>query len=247
LLSDKASKALSENLPKIKELWKLSKFQQLFVKTPEKAKFALTNLGIPEGKADEIVERVVKGAGKLFTTAELKLLKRTDLSDFVRNNIDDLLSDANRKAVWDLTDYCATCQFQRGDLIEEIFNQWKYKNAMNLNDLKKNFPTVDFDGFGEMGKELISLKSYQPKLATEKTLKGLTDKIDQYAQVLSSAKPSTLAEKASKPLDYFDNHTKVLDFVIQKGQWDSFMPQIQNAIDKIEDNLKNVTIRITEF
>jgi len=206
---------------------------------------------LSQSQIDELTEKLiakgkVAGAGKIFTTAELQLLKRSDLADFVKNNLDDLLTDANRKAIWDLTDYCPTCQFQRGDMIEEIFNQWKYKNALNLNDLKKNFPKADFDGFGEMGKELISLKTYQPKLATEKTLKGITDKIDEYADSFSKAKASDLAEKAKKPIDYFDNHNRVLDFVIQKGEWDNFFDDINNIATKLSKKY-NINIIITEF
>jgi hypothetical protein len=75
-------------------------------------------------------------------------------------------------------------------------------------------------------------------LATEKTLSGITSKIDSYAGKLSTA---TLdASHAGK--------NGVLDFVIQKGEWDGFMSDINKAVFDLNQKYNNkVLIRITEF
>lgn len=194
------------------------------------------------GKALKLDRGIANVKGKTFELSDLQSLKRADLKDFVKNNLDDLLSDTNRKTIWELTDACPTCQLQRGDIIEEIFNQWenKYKHYQNLNDIIPNYKTLDFDGVLNNVNEVVSLKTYHPKSNTEKTLKGIIDKIDNYASKLSSAQLD--AAHTGK--------NRVLDFVIQKGEWDSFMNDINRAVKRIENNLpqgKKVTIRISEF
>lgn len=188
-------------------------------------------------KSGQFWLREVTGAGKIFTTAELKLLKRADLADFVRNNLDNLLTDANKNAIWSLTDE-ASGQFKRGDLIEEIFNQWssKYKNYQNLNDVIPNYPTLDFDGILNNLSEVVSLKTYHPTSATTKTLSLINGKISNYADKLSSA---TLAPAHV-------GKARVLDFTIKKGEWTSFMDDILNHADKVGKQ-KGIIIRITEF
>jgi hypothetical protein len=181
-----------------------------------------------------------KTGDELFKVDDLMVLKRADLPDFVRNNLDDLIKPENRNIIWELTEE-ANGQFTRGNLIEEIFNQWgsKYKNYQNLNEIIPNYKTLDFDGVLNNVNEVVSLKTYHPKLSTEKNLNSITSKIDSYASKLSSA---TLdANHAGK--------TRVLDFTIKKGEWDNFMPQIQDAVERIQDNIKGskVIIRITEF
>ncbi|NJO86882.1 MAG: hypothetical protein HC821_02190, partial [Lewinella sp.] len=133
----------------------------------------------------------------------------------------------------------ANGQFTRGNLIEEIFNQWgsKYKNHQNLNEIITNYKTLDFDGILNNVNEVVSLKTYHPKLSTEKTLNVITNKIDSYASKLSSA-----------TLDA--NHVgknRVLDFTIKKGEWDNLLPQIRQEIIKIQNNYGNILIRLTEF
>jgi hypothetical protein len=174
----------------------------------------------------------------VFTTAEFRLLTRAELADFVRNNLDNLLTEGNKNTIWSLTDEAAG-QFKRGDLIEEIFNQWssKYKNYQNLNDVIPNYPTLDFDGILNNVNEVVSLKTFHPTTATPKTFSLINGKISNYANKLSSA---TLAPAHA-------GKNRVLDFVIKKGEWDSFMPQIQNSIESLENSLGNITIRITEF
>jgi hypothetical protein len=124
-------------------------------------------------------------------------------------------------------------------LIEEIFNQWssKYKNYQNLNDVIPNYPTLDFDGILNNVSEVVSLKTFHPTVLTPKTFSLINGKITNYANKLSYA---TLAPAHA-------GKARVLDFVIKKGEWDSFMPQIQNSIESLENSLGNVTIRITEF
>lgn len=192
-----------------------------------------------EKEAEEIAESVVaKKVGKIFTVAELKLLKRAELPKFVQENLDDLLSDANRQVIWELTDE-ASGQFKRGDLIEEIFNQWgsKYKNYQNLNEIIPNYKTLDFDGVLNNVNEVVSLKTYHPKSATEKTLSGITAKIEDYSAKLSSA---TLDASHS-------GKKRVLDFTIKKGEWDGFMDDILDRVDDLKTKYPNVTIMITEF
>jgi len=125
-------------------------------------------------------------------------------------------------------------------LIEEIFNQWgsKYKNYQNLNDIIPNYKTLDFDGILDNANEVVSLKTYHPKSATEKTLSGITEKIDTYAGKLANATlDGAHAGKA-----------RVLDFTIKKEEWGALMPQIKHAIIEIQDDLDNrVVIRLTEF
>ncbi|MEI6882306.1 MAG: hypothetical protein WCK82_13370 [Bacteroidota bacterium] len=105
------------------------------------------------------------------------------------------------------------------------------------NDVTPNYKDLDFDGIMGNADEVVSLKTYQPKISTEKTLKGITDKINTYANKLSKATldPSHVGKN------------RVLDFVIKKGEWDANMANIEDAIEKIQDNLGNVIIRVTEF
>ena len=140
-------------------------------------------------------------------------------------------------AIWDLTDETAG-QLKRGDLIEEIFNQWKdkYKNYQNLNEVIPNYKTLDFDGILNNANEVVSLKTYHPKLATEKSLSTITGKIDGYAKSLSNA--TLEAAHAGK--------TRVLDFTIKKGEWTSFMDDILDKVGDLEVKY-SVEIRITEF
>ncbi|MDI3527598.1 MAG: hypothetical protein PWR03_1781 [Tenuifilum sp.] len=106
LLSYEASEALNKNLPKLK---------QLFFKTPEKARFALTNLGIPEGKADEIVERVAK------TNA---VRETFELSEEAFGHL-VLISDQLKTADGTLCDECVDALARllaghSGDIVEEV-------------------------------------------------------------------------------------------------------------------------------
>ncbi|WP_018341889.1 hypothetical protein [Cytophaga aurantiaca] len=190
------------------------------------------------GAGQLYIRVAVSSSNKLFTVNELQVLKRADLPDFVRNNLDDLLSDANRNVIWSLTDETAG-QFKRGDLIEEIFNQWssKYKNYQNLNEVIPNYKTLDFDGVLNNTNEVVSLKTYQPTSATEKTLVSINAKLDNYTSKLSTA---TLDPSHA-------GKTRVLDFTIKKGEWDSFMDDILDHVDDLQQTYPNVTIRITEF
>lgn len=123
-------------------------------------------------------------------------------------------------------------------MIEEIFNQWgsKYKNYQNLNDIIPNYKTLDFDGILDNANEVVSLKTYHPKSATEKTLSGITEKIDTYAGKLANATlDGAHAGKA-----------RVLDFTIKKGAWNDFLGDINKAIFKMEQK-HGVTIRLSEF
>ncbi len=216
----------------------LAKFKKAATFSKEIA--TLEALEATNGKIDDIA-KVMKesNVGKLFTVAELKALTRSKLADFVKSNLDNLLTDANRNTVWSLTDE-ATGQFKRGDLIEEIFNQWgnKYKNYQNLNDIIPNYPTLDFDGILNNVSEVVSLKTFHPTSGTPKTLNLITSKIDSYAGKLSSA---TLAT----------NHAgkkRILDFVIKKGEWTGMMNDINKAIFNIQTKYNNkVTIILTEF
>ncbi|MFN8417610.1 MAG: hypothetical protein U0U66_14870 [Cytophagaceae bacterium] len=71
-------------------------------------------------------------------------------------------------------------------------------------------------------------------LATEKTLSGITSKIDSYAGKLSTA---TLdASHAGK--------NRVLDFVIQKGEWDGFMSDINKAVKYTKKRSSNNIFRM---
>lgn len=168
----------------------------------------------------------------------MKALTRSQLPNFVRNNLDDLLVTSNRNVIWSLKDE-VNGQFKRGDLIEEIFSQWsgKYGGYQNLNEIIPNYPTLDFDGIFNNITEVVSLKTFHPRSGTTKTAKLLTDKLDSYAVKLSNA--TIDASHASKQ--------RVLDFTIKKGEWNSIMPQIQSTILSIESRLTNVKIRLTEF
>jgi hypothetical protein len=186
---------------------------------------------------DNIAESVVETARKLFKVDDLMILKKADLPEFVKNNLDDLLKQENRKIIWELTEE-ANGQFTRGNLIEEIFNQWgnKYKDYKNLNEIIPNYKTLDFDGILNNLNEVVSLKTYHPKLATEKTINGITGKIRGYATKLRDASLET--SHAGK--------TRVLDFTIKRGEWD--IDAVEEAAELIQKDLNNsVIIRITEF
>ncbi len=181
-------------------------------------------------------------AGRRFTTSELALLKRADLPDFVSNNLDDLLLAENRIAIWELNNV-SSGQFKRGDLIEEIFNQWgsKYGGYQNLNDIIPNYRTLDFDGVLANVNEVVSLKSFKP--ISNNTLSNFK------STVRSNMK------KLNDDVAIGTNHTgksRVLDFTIEKGAWSqSQIDDVYDYVDDLlEDRLKfgNVSeVRITEF
>lgn len=189
----------------------------------------------------QLAKKVVD-AGRKITTSELALLKRADLPDFVSNNLDDLLLAENRTAIWNLNNV-SSGQFKRGDLIEEIFNQWskKYGGYQNLNDIIPNYRTLDFDGVLANVNEVVSLKSFKP--ISNNTLSNFK------STVRSNMK------KLNDDVAIGTNHTgksRVLDFTIEKGAWSQ--SQIDDVYDYIEDLLEdklkfgNVSeVRITEF
>jgi len=195
---------------------------------------------IPPGKWDEI-KGWFKNSGRKFTTSELALLKRADLPEFVSNNLDDLLLGENRAAIWNLNNV-SSGQFKRGDLIEEIFNQWgnKYGGYQNLNDIIPNYRTLDFDGVLANVDEVVSLKSFKP--ISNNTLSNFK------STVRSNMK------KLNDDVAIGTNHSgklRVLDFTIEKGAWSQ--AQIDEVYDYIDDLLNSPTfrnvseVRITEF
>ncbi len=179
------------------------------------------------------------GRKTLLFIEKPKVSLREDFRQRVDDNLDNLLLEENRKIIWEMTDATLTGQLKRGDLIEAIFAKWKdkYMNHTNLNDVTPNYKDLDFDGVFGNADEVVSLKTYQPKISTEKTLDGITKKIKQHANKLSKATldPSHMGKN------------RVLDFVVKKGEWDANMVNISKEIIKIQKNLGNVTIRITEF
>jgi hypothetical protein len=94
----------------------ISEIEPISLKGLKFAEENVGNIGRDKGilklSSGEYLLRDLQGAGKVFTTAELRLLKRADLPDFVRNNLDNLLTDANKNAIWSLTDEAAG-QFKR--------------------------------------------------------------------------------------------------------------------------------------
>ncbi len=171
-----------------------------------------------------------------FTRTELAQLKRADLPDFVANNLDDLLLAENRTVIWRLKDV-----FTRGDLIEEIFNQWdkKYKNYQNLNDINPNYKTLDFDGAPANFNEVVSLKTFKP----------ISDNsLSNFKKVLRNN-----VRKLNNDAKIEENHSgkdRVLDLAIEKGFWtNKQLNDIKTFINNdLRDEFPNVArIRISEF
>lgn len=217
---------------------KASKFQTAYAKIATK----IDALAASGNKTANVLQKLhdllgtVLGQGKTFSISDLMVLKRPDLPNYVKDNLENLLSKPNREIIWQLTD--ENRQFTRGDIIEEIFNQWsaKYKNYKNLNEFMPNYKTVDFDGFLTGNNEVISLKTFNPVSTTPKTLDLITKKIKYYAKGLASA---TLDASLS-------NRTRVLDFTIKAGEWESLMPQLIVVIRDIQRDY-DISIKITKF
>ncbi|WP_160114532.1 fibronectin type III domain-containing protein [Aquimarina sp. AU474] len=177
--------------------------------------------------------------GRRFTTTELALLKRADLPDFVANNLDDLLLAENRTAIWELTNV-PSGQFKRGDLIEEIFNQWgnKYANYQNLNDIIPNYRTLDFDGVLANVNEVVSLKTFKP--ISNNTLGNFKTVLKNNVRKLNN--DATIGENHS-------GKDRILDFTIENGFWrNNQLDDIDTYIDDLLNDFPNVAdIRISEF
>ncbi|WP_440879782.1 hypothetical protein [Tenacibaculum sp. C7A-26P2] len=177
-------------------------------------------------------------AVRRFTTSELALLKKVDVPDFVSNNLDDLLLTENRTTIWSLNNV-SSGQFKRGDLIEEIFNQWgnKYGGYQNLNDIIPNYRTLDFDGVLANINEVVSLKSYK---RADKSISTLKTTLRGYVR------------KLNNDIAIGVNHAgknRVLDFVIEEGSLTQ--NQMDNILDYVDDLLDEFTdvdkIKITPF
>ncbi len=196
------------------------------------------------------IEVVVNSAGQyflripdtdiLFSIDELMTLTRSELPTFVTNNLDNLLTSENKRIIWELTNEVPTGQFKRGDLIEEIFNQWgnKYGSYQNLNDIIPNYRTLDFDGVLANIDEVVSLKSFKP--LSNNLLSNFKSKLRSYAK------------KLNDDIDIAQNHAgkeRILDFVIEEGAWTSSqLDDIDDYIVELYDLFENVgEIRITEF
>ncbi len=207
-----------------------------FIKTnPNKTKAQVTSDINSQGYS---AWKLANGVGK-FTTAELALLKRADLPNFVSNNLDDLLLAENRTAIWNLNNV-SSGQFKRGDLIEEIFNQWgnKYGGYQNLNDIIPNYRTLDFDGVLANVNEVVSLKTFKP--ITNNTLSNFKTTLRNNTRKLNNDAAIGV------------NHTgkdRVLDFTVENGAWTTNqLDDIDTYIDGLLNDFPNVTdIRISEF
>jgi hypothetical protein len=235
------AKSLDDNLD---QFVKISSDADVLNENLSTSLLELNSAGVKPTMAESRLKSIfdLAEAGRKFTTSELALLKRADLPDFVTNNLDDLLSLENRTAIWELNNV-SSGQFKRGDLIEEIFNQWgnKYGGYQNLNDIIPNYRTLDFDGVLANIDEVVSLKTFKP--VSNNTLSNFK------STVRSNMK------KLNDDVAIGTNHSgkdRVLDFTIENGTWSQ--SQIDDVYDYVDDLLKdtrkfgNVSeVRITEF
>jgi len=175
---------------------------------------------------------------RIFSVDELMNLSRSDLPFFVNSNLEDLLAQPNRSKIWQMSNESGG-QFKRGDLIEEIFNQWdlKYGNYQNLNEIIPNYQTLDFDGVLANFNEVVSLKTYKRASTSLSTMKST---LRSYTQKLNNA---TLSSAHQGKL-------RVLDFVIEKNVWsETQLDELHDYIDNVllNDFLNVAEIRISEF
>lgn len=147
----------------------------------------------------------------------------------------------NRAVIWGLNDISGG-QFKRGDLIEEIFNQWdnKYATYENLNNVVTNYPTLDFDGVLTGSAEVVSLKTFKP--ISNNTLNNFKSTLRSNVKKLNDD-ANIAAEHAGK--------SRVLDFVIEKGAWaedelDEINEYVYNLLQTPEFSKVN-EVRISEF
>ncbi|MDR1717338.1 MAG: hypothetical protein LBS20_16005 [Prevotella sp.] len=220
-------------------------------------KMQILNLGLTVVLPEALIKpatlakwsKLLKGKNAINTVkidetllAELNALKTSEISSYVQSNLQRLL--ANRSTVWEMG-------IARGNIIEEIYTLTKYKGKINLNTFKANFPALDFaDDLIIDGKQLVSMKSYHPYSATNRTLDNFESTLKTHINQLDKADLTELTNVLKRQGVNADltNGEKVLTIVVKEGQWD--VQQLKYIVDKLKEsniNYRKITVNIETF
>jgi hypothetical protein len=125
-------------------------------------------------------------------------------------------------------------EVNRGKILEEIWNITEYKNLQNLNEFRKNFPTLDFaDDVVSNAAEVISMKSYHPLNEVNRTIDNFTSNLRNHLNSLADADLQKLTDIITSKGGNINlvGRDKVLTMVVKQWEWD-----IQ-VLQKIADDL----------